>query len=252
MIGRLLNAAMAALLMCTTAQAAERRIVVGVEELNYYPLYAVLDGGFAGTAREILDSFARARGITIEYRPLPVKRLFAELMTGGIDLKFPDNPGWSADIKQGGKVIYSAPVIAFVDGVMVTPSALGVGQDSVKVLGTVAGFTAYAWLDRIAAGKVQMRENPKLDLLLRQATIKRIDGAYVNVAVANHMLDRVLAMPNALAFDPSLPHSRDYYRLSTTKHPELVAEFDAWLEANAALVAEIKRRFRAEAGITGD
>lgn len=252
MIGRLLSIAMAGFMLCSTAEAAERRFVIGVEELNYYPTYAVVDGGFAGAAREILDSFARARGIVFDYRPLPIKRLFAELMAGGIDLKFPDNPGWSTDVKQGGKVTYSDPIIAFVDGVMVTPSSLGQGADSVKVLGTVAGFTAYAWLDRIGAGKVTLRENPKLDLLLRQATIKRVDGAYVNVAVANHMLDRVLAMPNALAFDPSLPHSRDHYRLSTTTHPDLVAEFNSWQAENMALVGDIKRRFRAEAGVTGE
>jgi hypothetical protein len=53
-------------------------------------------------------------------------------------------------------------------------------------------------------------------------------------------------MPGALAFDPSLPHSRAGYHLSSATHPELVAEFDQWLTANAALVAAIKARFNAE------
>lgn len=249
MVGRLFAAAAAAIMFFSTAQAAERRIVVGVEELNYYPVYAVVDGGFAGAAREILDSFARARGIHIEYRPLPVKRLYAELLNGGIDFKFPDNPGWMAESKMGHSVTYSAPIIAFIDGVMVTPSSLGLGLDSIKLLGTVSGFTPYAWLDRIASGQVQLRENPKFDLLLRQATIKRVDGAYVNVAVANHMLERALAMPNALTFDASLPHSRDYYMASTTTRPEIIAEFNEWLAANADFVNTIKANYGAERGI---
>lgn len=249
MIARVLTAAAAAIMLFSTAQATERRIVVGVEEINYYPVYAIVDGGFAGAAREILDGFARARGIHIEYRSLPVKRLYAELLTGGIDLKFPDNPRWMADAKAGHSVTYSAPVIAFIDGVMVTPGAMGLGLDSIKLLGTVSGFTPYAWRDRIASGQVQLRENPKFDLLLRQTTIKRVDGAYVNVAVANHMLERVLAMPNALTFDASLPHSRDHYMASTTTRPELIAEFNEWLAANAEFVNTIKANYGAERGI---
>lgn len=245
----ILAIAIAAVLACSGASAAERRIVVGVEELNYYPAYAVLDGGFAGAAREILDAFGRDNGIRIDYRPLPIKRLYAEMLNGGIDAKFPDNPGWAADVKQGHKVAYSGPVIAFIDGVMVTPGALGQKPDTVAVLGTVAGFTPFAWLNRIEAGKVQIRENPKLELLLRQAVIKRVDGAYVNVAVAKHMMERVLAMPGALEFDPGLPHSRDHYRLSSTTNPALIAEFDGWLAANAARVALIKQKFHAEAGV---
>lgn len=231
------------------ARAQEKQIVIGVEELDYYPTYAVIDGQYVGAAREILDAFARAKGYQITYRPLPVKRLFAELLSGQIDLKFPDNPGWAGDLKKDQKVAYSGPVIAFVDGVMVPAGSVGAGPDNIKVLGTVAGFTPFAWLDRIKANKVQIKENLKMELLLKQAALKRLDGAYASVAVANHYLDRVLAMPGGLVFDPGLPHSRGHYMLSTTTRPELVAEFDSWLATHQAQVGDIKKRLGAERGV---
>jgi polar amino acid transport system substrate-binding protein len=231
------------------APAGQRELVVGVEELEYYPMYAWRDGEYVGAAREILDAFARDRNYRLTYRPLPIKRLFAELINGGIDLKFPDNPFWAADLKQGSTVSYSKPVIAYIDGVMVRPANKGMGADSVRTLGTVAGFTPFAWLDRIKAGKTVLKENPRMELLLKQAAVSHIDGAYVSVAVANHVLSTTLAMPGSLVFDPALPHSRDSYLLSSTRHPEVVSEFDAWMAANQTRIKTIKEALGAERGV---
>lgn len=240
---------LAGLLVGNAATAGERDLVVGVEELEYFPIYAWRDGDYVGAAREILDSFARDRGYTLSYRPLPIKRLNTELMAGAFDLKFPDNPHWAPDIKQGRKVHYSKPVIAYVDGVMVRLGNLNRGLDHVRTLGTVSGFTPFSWGDRIRAGQVTLKENPRMDLLLRQAAIGHVDGAYVNVAVANHVLGGSLNMPGALAFDPSLPHARDHYMASTTTRPDILAEFNDWLAANARLVTMIKDRYGAEKGV---
>lgn len=242
-------ALIAALWSVPAVKAAEREIVIGVEDLDYYPVYAMMDKEYVGAARDILDAFAKSRGYKVTYRALPVKRLFAELLGGGIDAKFPDNPHWVVDQKEGRKITYSQPVIAYVDGVMVPPGSVGTKPEAIQVLGTVSGFTPFAWIERIKAGSVQLRENPKLELLLKQAALKRIDGAYASVAVAHHYLDRVLAMPGALVFDPGLPHSRDHYHLSSASRPELVAEFDAWLAENRKLVSDIKKRFGAERGV---
>lgn len=247
---RLIAALLACLLgVAAPAAADDRSLVVGVEELEYYPLYAMRDGEYVGTARDILDAFAADKGYRLVYRPLPIKRLYAEALSGGVDLKFPDNPGWAADIKAGAKVEYSKPVIAFIDGVMVRPGQFGRDPAQIRTLGTVAGFTPYSWLDRVKAGAVTIKENPRMELLLRQAVVGHVDGAYASVAVASHVLAGRLDMPGALVFDPGLPHSRDHYHLSTATRPDVVAEFDAWLTANAARVKMIKDRYGAEKGV---
>lgn len=231
------------------AQSRARELVVGVEELDYFPCYAIRNGSYVGAARDILDAFAKVRGYTLVYRPLPIKRLYAELLSGGIDLKFPDNPQWAPDAKQGTIIHYSGPVIAYVDGVLVRPDRVGRPAAEIRTLGTVSGFTPFAWLDRIRSGHLVVKENPRMDLLLRQVMLGRMDGGYASVAVANYTLDADLAASGALVFDPGLPHSRDAYRLSSLHRADIVAEFDAWMAANQELVEATKRRYGAEKGL---
>lgn len=230
------------------AQAAQRELVVGVEDLEYYPLYAMRDGEYVGAMREIFDAFARAKGYKVTYRPLPIKRLYAELTGGGIDLKMPDNPNWGTESKAGLKVVYSKPMVSYIDGVLVRPGSVAKPADQFATLGTVAGFTPYAWLDRVKSGRVALKENPRMELLLRQTVVGHVEGAYVNVAVAHHVVNSILNMPGALVFNPMLPHSRDHYHLSTITHGDVVAEFDGWMKDNAQLVKDIKDRFGAEKG----
>jgi polar amino acid transport system substrate-binding protein len=236
-----------ALAAASPAGAETRPLVVGVEELGYLPAYGWRNSEFVGAAREILDGFGAAKGYQMVYRPLPVKRLYAELLGGLVDLKFPDSPDWAAAIKGGYRIAYSQPIIAYVDGVMVRPENKGRGTAAVKSLGTVAGFTPLAWLDRIESGVVTLRETTQLEQTLSQVLLRRTDGAYISVAAAAHSLDVDLHQPGALVFDATLPHNRGEYRLSTVRNREVVAEFNTWLDANAALVKAINAHTGAEA-----
>lgn len=233
----------------SVAVAADKVLTIGVEDLEYYPLWAIRDGEYVGAAREILDAFAHDRGYVLRYQPLPIKRLYAELAKGGIDLKFPDNPHWAGDAKAGVTVAYSGPVISFVDGVMVRPINFGRDVDALRTLGTVAGFTPSAWAERIDSAKVVVKENPKMELLLKQAVVGLVDGAYVSVAVANYALSSRLDLPGALQFDPRLPHTRDNYVLSSVNRPDVVTDFNRWMAEHGALVKAIKDRLGAEAGV---
>ena len=232
----------------SAAQSA--RFVIGVEDLDYFPLWSVKGGRYDGAAREILDAFATSQGYAFEYRPLAVTRLHTTFLEGGVDFKFPDHPNWRADLKKGKAVVYSAPVIAFIDGAMTTPERKGKGIGAVKTLGSVTGFSPWVWMDDIQKGSVQVRENADVAALIRQTQLGRVDAAYVNVAVANYHLDQVLKQPGALVFDPSLPHNRDTYFLSTLKHGAAIEAFNRWLQASKASVEAIKRRHQAEKGVT--
>jgi len=235
--------------VATPPQAVARDLTVGVEAIDYSPLYAWRDGQFVGATREILDAFAKANGHRLIFRPLPVKRLLAELIHGGIDLKFPDSPDWQPAVRGGATLVYSAPVFAYIDGTVVRRDRLGQGGEAVRTLGTVAGFTPFAWKGRVDRGAVELKENPGFEPLLRQVLAGRIDGAYVNVAVAHHMAASLPEGEAGLIYDPDLPHISDSYRLSSRVAPDIVAEFDAWLAANRGLVAEIVARTGAEAGL---
>ncbi len=222
--------------------------VVGVENIEYFPQYSWDGKSYSGFARDLLDAFAKDKGHSFEYRALPVSRLFQDFTEGKLDLKYPDNPLWSSDMKAGKSVVYSQPVVAYIDGVNVAPARKGLGADAVKTLGLVRGFTAWDWMDRIKAGSVTLQENSTFPGLVGQALMGRVDGAYANVAVVAWTLEQQ-GKSGGLVFDPALPHSRSNYHLSSIKHPALVAEFNDWMAANAAKVAELKAKYQVERGV---
>ncbi len=226
------------------AEGNNKVINIGVENINYYPHYSTDKGEYFGFARDILDAFAQDKGYTIKYHPLPIKRLFMAFTTGKLDLKYPDNPYWGGDSKKGVKVIYSDPVVSYTDGVMVKPENKDKGLKNFKTLGTVLGFTAYEYLNDIKSGKIMLSENPSFTGVLKQAIYKKIDGAYINTDVGKYALDELLKEPGVLVFDPSLPHTTDYYCLSTIKRPKLLKEFNQWLASNKEKVSKIKAKFK--------
>lgn len=238
-----------ATLIAPAGDALARDLVVGVEAIDYSPVYGIRDGQFVGAARSVLDAFAKAKGHHLTYRALPVKRLLAEMIHGGVDLKFPDSPTWQASAREGRSIAYSKPVIAFIDGTVIRSGNAGLTTDAVASIGTVAGFTPYAWLDKIKTGKVELKENPNFEQLLRQVHAGRIDGAYVNVAVALGAADTIFKTSGALIYDPALPHTAGSYLLSSGKAPDIIIEFDDWLAKNAKQVSEIIARTGAERGV---
>lgn len=230
------------------AAAEPRKLVIGVEDQDYMPAYGWQEGDYRGAAREIFDAFAADRGYRLEFRPLPIKRLYAQLVHREIDLKFPDNPVWAPDLREGYNFAYSRPVIRYTDGVMVPAAKPSPRLEDVKTLGTVAGFTPMGWQERIGTGATVIKETARADLAILQVLRGHTDGAYVSVAVANHILDGE-GKPGALVLAAGLPHANGGYALSSVSHPEVIAEFNDWLSANTARVEAIKERTGAERGV---
>ncbi len=240
------------LILAAEGAIARETLVIGVEGLYYLPVSSYENGVYAGYARDLFDAFARDRGYAIEYRALPVPRLYASFFEGELDFKFPDNANWKQDQRAGRRIHYSDPVAAFIDGTS-TPAGKQVDHpDQIRRLGTMGGFTPRAWMDRIEAGRIRLSENTRLDALVRQALAGRVDGVYASVAVINYQLDNVLKRPGALVFNPALPYSRDNYHLSSIRHPEILAEFNDWMRKNRDRVAALKLRYGVEKGVTGN
>lgn len=225
----------------TTVQAAQ--YTVGVEDLSYYPHYTIENGEYRGFARALLDTFAKDSGHTLVYKKLPINRLFAELIKGDIDLKYPDNAYWSQEMKAGSDVKYSSPIVEYIDGASVIPANKGKSVDSVSKLGTVRGFTAWSWKGRIDANQVSVSENNSLEGLIKQGIKGRVDAVYGNVAVIRHQLSE-LKLEGQLVFDENLPHSKSFYHMSTTTQPKLIDEFNAWLVSNADKAEALKQQYK--------
>lgn len=227
---------------CVTSALAER-YVVGVEDIDYFPLYSTEGGEYKGYGRELLDAFAKANGHSFEYRPLPIIRLTQTFLNGDVTFKFPDNPNWAQDDKKGHNVVYSKPTVTYTDGVLVLPDNKGKGLDSVNKLSTIRGFTPWDYLGLIKEGKVSISEASNLGAMVKMVQIGRTDGAYFNVTVAKYFLEQKLGEPDALVFDPSLPHTTGGYSLSSIQHPEVIDQFNAFLANNPDLVDQLKKKF---------
>lgn len=229
-----------AVLAASIGVANAKDYVVGVESISYYPHYSYEGNTYSGFGRDLLDAFAADVGHNITYKAYPVKRLFKAFVAGEVDLKYPDNAYWGSDDKEGISVSYSAPVAAFIDGVVVDPSNKGKGLESLKKLGTVLGFTPWEYLGMIKEKKISVKENASFEALINQTVAGRIDGAYANIDVINHKLSG----KDSLVFDETLPHTKGSYHLSSIKHMELIKEFDKWMASNEAKIVQIKDKYK--------
>lgn len=152
---------------------AETRYTFLVQDYPSLPPYSTYqDGNYQGFNRALLDLFAVHAGYTFDYVALPVKRLHFEFSSGAGGLKYPYNPNWQLSVKKDPKIVYSDPVVNYVNGVMVRPEDRGKSIDPVRTLGHVAGSTAIGYQDSIEVGDVKLAENNDYAGLLKQTIVE--------------------------------------------------------------------------------
>lgn len=236
-----------------TPLASAQTLVVGVEALSFAPHYSLdAQGRYQGFARELLDAFAADSGLSLSYKALPVDQLLPALQRGEIDFKYPDSPLWAQTQKAGMTLHYSQAVVDYVDGVLVAPDRQGQAPENIRRLALVQGWTPRGYEERIASGAVQPRYSEDLRQMIRQALRKESDGAYFNVVVATYYLDNIRARSGALVFDPTLPHTRGTFHLSSSAYPEVLARFDRFLGERAQQVAALKARHGVETNLDSE
>ena len=222
-------------------------LIIGVEDIDFYPHYTTSKAGeYTGYARDLFDQFQQHSGIRIEYRPMPVDQLFDALVSGEVDMKYPDNTNWASHLKEGLDVTYSEQVTRYVDGVLRKPEDRGKPLAGIDQLATVSGWTVWEYLDQVNSGQIAVSENKNLRQMIRKVIRNKADGAYFNIVVASHYMENVGLLPLILVFDPGLPHTRGTYHLSTIKYPGIVARFNEFLKDQAEQVADLKDLYAVE------
>jgi polar amino acid transport system substrate-binding protein len=124
---------------------------------------------------------------------------------------------------------------------MVRPERLGKGVEQLKTLALVQGFTPWDYMDLVRAKKITVTELADYPNLMEFVIRGRCDGAYGSVICARFELNKRKPGANELVYDPSLPHSRDFYKMSSVKNPGFIADFNRWLESNAERVQQMKK-----------
>ncbi len=243
MSSRIVHACILICILLGSLPTSAEPLVVAVEDIDFMPLWSVENGTYKGFGRELLDAFAEHEKLEIEYRPLPVKRLFLEFLSGRVDLKFPDHPNWAAHDKAGKNLRYSDPILDYVDGLLVRPEYAGRLDRKFEFIGTVRGFTLSQDLqDSIGQGQ-GLVEATEIGDLIRMAMAKRIQAVYFNVAVGQYYLREQMKQANALVFDASRAHTRGQYYLSSIKRHDVVQAFNRFMREEKALIDTLRKRY---------
>lgn len=225
-------------------QPTSQTFTVGVEDYeNFMPYSEYSNGRYGGLGRAILDAFAVHKGYRFDYRVYPLKRRDWLFMQGKLDFSFPDNPNWVAELRAGLDIAY-APMLDFIDGVLVLPEHKGKGLERLKVLGIPLGFTPYPYASSIESGAVRVEESADYDSLYLKLIKRRVDGVYVNIRIAKYYWAHIQKSEKVLfTFDPGLPYASGQWYLSSIRHPAVIEEFEAFMRDNPQLIDRLKRQY---------
>lgn len=224
---------------------------VGIEDVDLSPIVAIAPHTkkCIGYACEVLQEFARRKKIRFRYVPLPVSRAHLQFWNGEVDFMFPDHPSWSMQEKEERKlkIYYSNHLLSFQDAVLVRPYQVGKGIERIKVMGTIRGFTIWKLQPLVNAKTLKMIGAPTPDASIQMALAGRVDAVTMPLQIANFHLKK-LKRVGALVPDPDLlPLQESFYYLSTIRHPELIKEFNFFIQKEESFLvrlrSEVEKKF---------
>lgn len=235
-------------LFSISSQAKEEApIWVGVEITDYSPYYFLdEEQRYQGAARDILDLFSVTTSKALEYYPMPVPRLFHEFVEGRVDLKFPDNPLWSASLKTDIKVFYSEPLFKVKESVLVLKQDSGeTPAQDISYVGTILGFSTPGIATHIKNNEFDVVQANKIEQLIHMLASKRVQALYFNESVALELAKKMYPLQK-LVRHSHYPAFNYAYHISSIKHPELIEAFNKFLMSHTEQVSEIRHRYGLE------
>jgi polar amino acid transport system substrate-binding protein len=245
-VGAFLLSALISWTWADNSQAAQiADYTVAVEAIDYMPLYSGAgQNSYRGYARDLLDFFGRKFGYRFHYVALPVNRLYKEFFTAqNMDFKFPDNPNWQPDSKSGMKVIYSEPVITVTEGLFLPAARIGQRENDIKSIATITGFTPTPYLAAITSGKIRLYSVDSFQSLFTMSTIDRVDAIYTNSLAVQYYQSAQGSSNQHLRMDRNLPSIASDFSLATLKHPEVIAQFNHFMQDDQAEIMQLKKKY---------
>lgn len=223
------------------AMPVQTRFVVGTEDLSFYPHYDFTTASQKGFANDVLNRFAEQYGYQFSFQPLPVKRLYHEL-DNTIDFIYPDNPAWHSFQGDLASRLYSDAVVFNLGVSMVKSERQQLKVNQIRTLAVIRGFTPVKWLTLKQNHRFEIFEvaNPQsaISLVLRG----QLDVADLEYNVATHLLAE-FQQSEALVVAANLPFSKVGFHLSTTRHGDVLVQFNRFLADNQPLLHELKLRY---------
>lgn len=234
----------AAALLCWSAlgSAETRQLIIGIEQIDYFPHYDFSAGQQRGFFHDLMQLFGKTAGYHIRYDSLPVKRLY-QAANERVDLVYPDNPLWQKYLVAEYKKTFSEPVVYTLGSTMVLPENRQIPLERFRSLAVIHGFTPYRWLEMQNRYKFKFVDVADGASALGLVLKGRVHGASIELNVANEYLRRI-GQPGALVAADTLPFSEIPFLLSSVHRPELIAEFNRFLHQHAREIQQLKQKYQ--------
>ncbi len=218
-----------------------KEYVVGIEDINYYPHYDFTGEQPRGYFFELMQLFSQKSGHQFKFQKLPVKRLYVAAK-GEVDLVYPDNPRWQQYLYASYPKTFSEPVIHTLGSTMVRPENRHIPVARVKYLAVIHGFAPSKWLELKKIYSFNIVDVQDVPAALGLVLKKRADAAVVGYNVAQAYLAAHQQTAELVAGE-QLPFTDVPFLLSTVNHPELIAEFNQFLNSEHAAIQALKDKF---------
>lgn len=214
-----------------------------MEEVSYLPFYGIdSSGDFVGIVPDILKAFGKKSGIDFEFKPYPILRLSDNYQAGLLDFRYPDNPDWNSPDCE---LIYSAPVMVVLDGIIVRNENAGRSIISYKRIGTIRGYTAPSLEVYLKYGDLRLIEVDTYESLVAMIVSGRLEAAYLSLAPAFYTAEEK-GFKNLITFDRNLPFDEADHCLSTFEHEDVIDRLDSFLKEERGLIEEIYRSWNVD------
>ena len=233
-------------LFANTSVAAEQELMqqqiyrVGVEDIDYYPMYSdksALDN--PGFLIDVLEIFAKQHNIKFEYIHLPTTRFHEWYQKENIDFRLPDHSLWNSG-NEG--LVFSEDIINLRADTVVLKENRKLPESEIRTIGTLYGFIpGPQWASRIEENNIEFVYEGSTRILIRMLKKGLIDGLDLNIHVVKHYATELDYDANDFALAKHAPSTQFSYQLSTTSHPDIIRQFDAFLENAKNEIAALKR-----------
>ncbi|MGY3569584.1 hypothetical protein [Vibrio paucivorans] len=233
------------LLALISPHSHSKSITIGIENINYYPLYAYDEtaDAFTGYVPELFDTFGQAYGYRVTYIALPINRLYKMFYGGEIDAKFPDSDLWNVDSRKGYSISYSSSIIELQEVMFVQQKDKELRLSDFNRLGIVRGMTPWKLFPVIESGQVSVLEANSPESLLEMVFKGRVQGVVMDRNVGQFLL---LQMDRTISLNINtklLESEGGSYHLSSINDPDLIADFNEYLITHAHHVLKLQARY---------
>ncbi len=219
----------------STVQA--KSFVFGVEDVNLYPFYDFTSSKPRGYLVEMIEKFAAEQGMEVEFRVLPPRELWKAYLNHEVDFRMPDNLLWKRSKKVEHRLTYSAPLVYFNSGVVSLTKNKNL---PISRLGTIQGFTAWSYKEKIESGEIQLVEESGTGGLIEGLFNGRTDGVYYNVEAYIRQVQDAGYPVDSVVFRRELIKSHSLYMMSSINHGDKVLALNQFLRDNRKWVRDRK------------